>query len=86
MGPSGRGGNEVAGGWMEEEEEEEEEEVEGRPSLTLCEGKQRVRRRGEEEFGDHDRAADLWRPAGRRKEEKEEEKEEKEEEKENFSG
>ena len=75
MGPSGRGGNEVAGGWMEEEEEEEEEEeVEGRPSLTLCEGKQRVRRRGEEEFGDHDRAADLWRPAGRRKE------------KENFSG
>ena len=42
----------------------------GRPSPTLCEGKQRVRRRGEEEFGDHDRAADLWRPAGRRKKKK----------------
>lgn len=64
VGPSGRGGNEVAGGWLGGGGGGGGA---GRPSPTLCESKQRVRRRGEEEFGDHDRAADLQLPAGLRR-------------------
>lgn len=59
MGPSGRGGNEVVGGWVDGGGGGA-----GRPSPTLCESKQRVRQRGEKEFGDHDRAADPLLPAG----------------------